>query len=102
MLAVGIDADDVKSAGAMAIGGVIRPKSMCCLYDFVLFLSGDRRHRASKPTHPAKPHFNKDEDLFVECHHVDFAKSAVKVRVNNLNVSFGKKRAHIAFPPQAR
>ena len=99
MLAVGIDADDVKSAGAMAIGGVIRPKSMCCLYDFVLLLCGHRRHRASKPTHPAKPHFNKDEDLFVECHHVDFAKSAVEVGVNNSNVSCGEKRTHIAFSP---
>ena len=99
MLAVGIDADDVKSAGAMAIDGVIRPKSMCCLYDFVLLLCGHRLHRASKPTYPAKPHFNKDEDLFVECHHVDFAKSAVEVGVNDSNVACGEKRTHIAFPP---
>ena len=99
MLAVGIDADDVKPAGAMAIGGVMRSKSMCCLYDFVLLLCGHRRHRASKPTHPAKPHFNKDEDLFVECHHVDFAKSAVEVGVNDSNVACGEKRTHIAFPP---
>ena len=86
MLAVGIDTDDVKPAGAMAIGAVIRPKSMCCLYDFVLLLRRNRRHCSSKPTPPSKPHFNKDEDLLVECHHVDFAKSAVKVGVNNLDV----------------
>ena len=101
MLAVGIDTDDVKSAGAMAIGGVVRPKSMCCLYDFVLFLRGNRRHRASKPTHPSKPHFNKDEDLLVECYHADFAKSAMEVSVNNLNVSCGKKCARIALPPKS-
>jgi hypothetical protein len=85
VLAVGVDADDVKPAGAMAIGGVMRSKSMCCLYDFVLLLRRNRRHRSSKPTQPSKPHFNKDEDLLVECHHVDFAKSAVKVGVNNLD-----------------
>jgi hypothetical protein len=42
VLAVGIDVDDVKSAGVMAIGGVIRPKSMCCLYDFVLLFRGNK------------------------------------------------------------
>ena len=101
MLAVGINADDVKSAGAMAIGGVVRPKSMCWLYDFVLLPRCNRRDCASKPTRAAIPHFNKDEDLLVHCHHVDFAKAAVEVRVNNLNVPRGKKCAHIAFPPQA-
>ena len=100
VLAVGVDTDDVKSAGKMAIVGVIRPKSMCCLYDFALLLRGNRRHSASKPTHAPKSHFSKDEDLLVQCHHVDFAKSAVEVGVNNLNVSCDKKCACVAFPPK--